>query len=679
MDSSVRISARERIAELNVFAGESQLLKTWKPVDYIGKGAYARVFRVENIETGRVGALKFIPSPFEREDCRVKGSPDDYENAQNFAASRREAEIMMRFHGESCIVQYLEKPEYLEHGFVNGRGERVVQYAVLICMPLYINSDQWMAAVAGNREACLRLGVDITSALTVFEKKGVYHRDIKPENILMKPDGHFCLSDVGEAKLESENTTMGFHGTRAYMAPEVYSLVEGSKHHSDHRSDIYSLGIVLYRLFNRQQFPFLAEDGSLTADARRNYRRYEKEMPKRSDRECANRLRYGGVRLPNPSEADEALSKIILKACAYRAENRYQGAAEMYATLRQYSVYGSDEQSTMTVRMCPSAMENVRTERKKNIAPYVAASLLVALAAGGALLVFNPIEKKESIEIDSKQQFSLTREDVPNTPETGAASPSRQANEEDAMLPVATASPSPTPTLTTTPTLEPTSETGSAQISTPTSSPSPVLIVTPTPSPTPTPTVTPTLSPTPTPTVTPTPSPTPVPAPTPEIIEALLNAYQLGRGDYASLQSGQSIKVYSGPGTNYYRPGNGKAVVGTSGDDAWVLCYGHEDDWYLIEYEISKGGHRFGYIHESDISGRYSMNETPLLNLARSVRITGRTQLTDDPNANRAELATLNEGSYATLLFFYGNWAYIEVNNGNLIRGFVPSDMVSLQ
>ena len=415
---------------------------------YIDSGTFSRIFRVVNRETGEEAVLKFTPNPLELAKCEKEDRPEDLFHRARHAASRREAEIMNRFRGKENIVQYIEEPEYLRRRFESAQGETVVQYAVLICMPLLRNHKEWIPLIAGNRASCLQLGIEMAAALAQFEASGVYHRDIKPGNILMDEAGHFYLSDVGEAKLESEFTTTGFHGTRPYMAPEVYNQEnERSKMRSDHRSDIYSLGIVLYRLFNHQQFPFLTREGTLSEEATVSYRRYEKKYALESsasyltDSERARMLRYDGAYLPKPEQADAQLAEVILRACAYDKEARYQRAED----LREALACCRDN------KPLPGRLRLKRHGKKKNTPKGALAAAGAAAAIGIGLMFFGPKIK-------------------------------------EAVWPA----PTPTPTPTATPA--------------PTATPTP----TPTPTPTATPTPTPTATPTPTPTATPVPTPTPV-------------------------------------------------------------------------------------------------------------------------------------------------------------------------
>ena len=498
--------------EVAQFYPISGILKRWKPVESIGKGAYARVFRVVNVQTNEEAALKYIPNPMESEESRAVGSDRERVNRHNYEVSQGEAKLMMRFRGDPCIVQYIEQPEFLERTFLNAKGEKVVQYAVLICMPLYENSETWMVAIRDSAEDRLRVGLDIARALTVFEEKNVYHRDIKPENILLGRDGHFYLSDVGEAKLEDATTTGGFHGTRAYMAPEVYSILDESKHHSDHRSDIYSLGIVLYRLFNRGQFPFIERDGSLSEEGRKSSQKYRIQTTRLTDSECAIALRYRGVRLPHPSEADAELERIIFKACAFRLEDRYQTAGELLRDLQRYrdgEMAGGPGSVTVRGRaQLPPDAGGPRAPKASMWPAWVAASGLV-VAAGAVLLTMFLGNRPKDMGNKPPERSPEAALAMGGTADAAAQTPATQTPEPDlaalpSAMPTAVPQENQAPEPTAGPTAEPTAE--------------------PTPEPTAAPTAEPTAEPTAAPTPEPTPEPTPAPTPLPPYQLRSLNA-----------------------------------------------------------------------------------------------------------------------------------------------------------
>ena len=101
-------------------------------------------------------------------------------------------------------------------------------------------------------DEALRVGIDMTCAMTALEEQGVIHRDIKPSNILLAPDGVAKLSDFGIARdLNSEThlTQAGAGlGTFSYMAPEQFQEARAV----DQTADIYGLGATLYHLVATQ-------------------------------------------------------------------------------------------------------------------------------------------------------------------------------------------------------------------------------------------------------------------------------------------------------------------------------------------------------------------------------------------------------------------------------------------
>ena len=162
----------------------------------------------------------------------------------------------------------------------------------------------------------IRLGKDICKALMLCEARHIIHRDIKPQNILVSKFGDYKLGDFGVARVQDHTTKATKMGTHGYAAPEVE---HGHKYGKE--ADIYSLGITLYWLLNNRRMPFLNADESVKA---------MKEQE-------ALRRRYEGEKLPAPKNGSAKLKQVVLKACAYRPEDRYRSAQELYDALSELS------------------------------------------------------------------------------------------------------------------------------------------------------------------------------------------------------------------------------------------------------------------------------------------------------------------------------------------------------
>lgn len=123
-----------------------------------------------------------------------------------------------------------------------------------------------------SEDDVIRLGIDLCKALEYCQCQNIIHRDIKPENIFVSRFGEFKLGDFGIAR-ELERTMSGLSkkGTYSYMAPEMY---KGEAY--DSRVDIYSLGIVLYKLRNHNRLPFISLEKQLIT-----YRDKENALNKR--------------------------------------------------------------------------------------------------------------------------------------------------------------------------------------------------------------------------------------------------------------------------------------------------------------------------------------------------------------------------------------------------------------
>ncbi|NWF67675.1 MAG: protein kinase [Chloroflexi bacterium] len=212
------------------------------------------------------------------------------------------------------------------------------------------------------------LFTQVARGLAYAHSKGVIHRDLKPSNILLDDAGNAYLTDFGLAKLiesESQITKSGnVVGTPAYMAPEQ---LRGDP--LDHRSDIYSLGIILYQMVTGRP-PFEAPSGEVISII---YKHLE-ETPK------------------PPSEINPdvppQIEEIILKALQKKPEDRYQSVNDMIDTLNLALGRLSTIEQT-TARQLQNALRKREQRQRKMLTRAGIVVGLVALLAliGGIFLL----------------------------------------------------------------------------------------------------------------------------------------------------------------------------------------------------------------------------------------------------------------------------------------------------
>ncbi len=282
----------------------------WSIGEKIGEGSFGTVYRCVCNAKGKLTerAVKIISIPQsekEIESLRLDGMSED-ETEKYFK------DVVDNFTNEIKVMETLSDSEYTvsidEYKVV--KREDSFGWDIYIRMELLTDFRKYAEQNEIREEDVIRLGSQICKALDYCAKKGIIHRDIKPENILVDRDGNFKLSDFGVAKqLEKTVSTMSKKGTYSYMAPEVY---KGEKY--DARADIYSLGLVMYRLLNENREPFISTENKLV--------RY-------SDKVEAQERRMRGEQFPKPANASDRLSDIILEACEYNKEDRFKNAAEL--------------------------------------------------------------------------------------------------------------------------------------------------------------------------------------------------------------------------------------------------------------------------------------------------------------------------------------------------------------
>lgn len=288
--------------------------RVWKIREILGKGSFGEVYKAEKTSGGvdAWSAIKVIRVPPDDaevstliKEVRDINTVRTYykEQAEMYA---EEIQTMYSLQGNSNIVSIQD------HAVVP--SETGPGWLIFIRMELLIPFTEYQVRHTLQEEEIIRLGESMCKALIKCGTKGILHRDIKPANIFVTDDGEFKLGDFGVSKhMFDAIGSYSIKGTFSYMAPEVYN---GNSY--DGRADLYSLGLVLYKLANHNVGALLDPSKKVT-------------LPKEKRMVLDRRMK--GEPLPPPSDCSKALAGVILKACAYRPEDRYRNAQEMLDAL----------------------------------------------------------------------------------------------------------------------------------------------------------------------------------------------------------------------------------------------------------------------------------------------------------------------------------------------------------
>ncbi len=302
---------------------EKPLWGHWYLKELLGKGGYGAVYRAVREETvsGKPfiyeAAVKHISIPQDKSEldgAYDNGYVSDEQSAMRFYEEKAEAiikenQLMYQLKGSRNIVTYED------HLLVP--KEDMPGYDLYIRMELLTPLARHIRDQKLSQADVIKIGVDICRALEELLDHNVIHRDVKLSNIFLDGKGNYKLGDFGVARqMEKSQTFMSKKGTSEYMAPEVFKGERAGK-----TVDLYALGLVLYRLLNGGRGPFLPEiPHRITPD----------------DLETAQFRRMAGDPLPPPPAANEALAKIVLRACAFRSEDRFKTPADFLEALERY-------------------------------------------------------------------------------------------------------------------------------------------------------------------------------------------------------------------------------------------------------------------------------------------------------------------------------------------------------
>ena len=287
-----------------------QMIKTvwpeWNIEKEIGQGSYGTVYKCVN-EAKEYCAIKVISIPqSEHEMSEVISEKMSVEQSREYYKDIaddliKEIDILKALKGTKNIVEIYDA-QIIEK-------EDGIGWNILIRMELLTDFNTYISDKQLTEKDVIKLGIDLGNALSVCHKAKIIHRDIKPENILVDDEGNFKLGDFGVAKqMEKTQGSMSVKGTYNYMSPEVFA---GKK--CDGRADLYSLALVMYKLLNNNRLPFIDPN---------------KQLVRYSERQAAFEKRINGEELPPVQGVSNELNAVILKACAFKPNDRQKDIDE---------------------------------------------------------------------------------------------------------------------------------------------------------------------------------------------------------------------------------------------------------------------------------------------------------------------------------------------------------------
>lgn len=307
-----------------------QQISHYQIISLLGTGGMGRVYLARDTRLGRQVALKLLPTQYTQDAERVQRFQIEAK-----AASALNHPNILTIHDVGEVTTAAGVTHFIATEYVEGQTLRELVQRGPLPVPQVLD-----------------LAVQLADALSTAHTAGIIHRDLKPENVMLRPDGYVKVLDFGLAKLtetrksergmrnEEEKNSSEIHrssfrdhhstmpgrvmGTISYMSPE-----QALGQPLDARTDIFSLGVVLYELLSGMQ-PFRGNSEAATYNAILN------------------------LTPPALTQTTEAVSPefavIIERALAKELQARYQTAAELRIALKQLQRDSASQERAVAVR-----------------------------------------------------------------------------------------------------------------------------------------------------------------------------------------------------------------------------------------------------------------------------------------------------------------------------------------
>lgn len=269
-------------------------------------------YSVRHTETGECFVLKHLSVPASDAQVRALILSGIYENEHDVLAYytalvsdiKRELDLGKTLSETGCFAG---ATDYQIVQKTDGIG-----YDIYILQPLQVPLNELINRNGMTHLRAVNLGIDLCDAIIACREAGYLFANLKPDNIFLVPSGKFMLGDLGLVPLQDlEYASISEDYITAFSPPELFDIAGVP----NLTLDLYSLGMVLYRIYNGNHGPFEDEN---------------------TDEAMADKLRLSGKPLPTPIYADYELSAIITKACSYQIPGRYSSPEQLKEALLLY-------------------------------------------------------------------------------------------------------------------------------------------------------------------------------------------------------------------------------------------------------------------------------------------------------------------------------------------------------
>ncbi|MEN8906023.1 MAG: protein kinase [Clostridiales bacterium] len=304
------------------------LFGDWKVDSLIGEGNFSSVYKIKSYSNSTFSTVKFIRIP----------NSNLYSNAINNLGSKKRklnlyfSDLISNIEHYINILSNINDPyilKYQDHTIVKLTGK--TGWDFLIKMERLDSMENFMKFNEFTLRDLLLMSIDVCVGLSRYRLKDIYQTNIYENNIFLSESGTYKIGDFSlNTHIKRNIWPNSFLSGPFNLSPELFS---GKT--VDETSDIYSLGMFLYKMLNNGRYPFLPD--------------YPTEITE-SDIKSATKQRLKGEIFPIPVNSPEVLSKLIVKCCSFKRSERFNDPMDLRKTFEKYlSSLTEDEKNKVII------------------------------------------------------------------------------------------------------------------------------------------------------------------------------------------------------------------------------------------------------------------------------------------------------------------------------------------